>query len=142
MSDGGAVLGVMCVFVIFFIVLEVFILWFWIWTLVDCVKNEKGDENTRIMWIIIVAATGVIGALIYYLVRRPQRISEADMRGFERVTVKDERYGGEAPHGTDREWKDSYVPPARNLCPVCGITLDTGEVPLVCPYCGSNLAGR
>jgi hypothetical protein len=49
---------------------------FWIWTLIDCATKEAPEGNTKIVWVIIVVITGIIGALIYYWVRRPQRIAE------------------------------------------------------------------
>ena len=48
----------------------------WIWMLVDCAMNEPSTDNTKIVWILIILFTHVLGAIIYFLVRRPQRISE------------------------------------------------------------------
>jgi hypothetical protein len=45
----------------------------WIWTLIDCIKNEPTEGNERIVWVVIIAVTHWIGALIYLIVRRPQR---------------------------------------------------------------------
>ena len=45
----------------------------WIWTLIDCIKNEPTDGNERIVWVVVIAVTHGIGALIYLIVRRPQR---------------------------------------------------------------------
>ena len=42
---------------------------FWIWTLVHVVTKER-DQNTRVMWVIIIVFTHAIGALIYWIVRR------------------------------------------------------------------------
>ena len=49
---------------------------FWIWMLVDCAMNEKNEGNDKIVWIIIILLTHLLGAIIYYLVRRPQRKAE------------------------------------------------------------------
>ncbi|HLX60482.1 MAG TPA: PLD nuclease N-terminal domain-containing protein [Planctomycetota bacterium] len=46
---------------------------FWIWALVDCVKNEPSEGNDKLIWILIIVLTHWIGALIYYFVRVPQR---------------------------------------------------------------------
>lgn len=48
---------------------------FWIWMLVDCVQNEPSEagKNDKLIWILVIIFTGWIGALIYLLVRRPQR---------------------------------------------------------------------
>ena len=46
----------------------------WIWMLVDCATREPSEGNDKIVWILIIALTSVIGALIYFFVRRPQRI--------------------------------------------------------------------
>ncbi|MDT8300057.1 MAG: PLDc N-terminal domain-containing protein [Sedimentisphaerales bacterium] len=45
----------------------------WIWTLIDCIKNEPTEGNERIVWVVIIAVTHWIGAVIYLIVRRPQR---------------------------------------------------------------------
>jgi len=49
---------------------------FWIWMLVECAMREPADSNDKIMWILIIVLTHWIGALIYFLARRPQRIRE------------------------------------------------------------------
>lgn len=49
---------------------------FWIGMLIDCVRNES-DPNNRLVWVLIIVLTNAIGALIYLLVRRPQRIKTA-----------------------------------------------------------------
>ncbi len=48
---------------------------FWIWALVDCLKNETSDNNEKLLWTLLIIFTEVIGAAIYYFVRRPQRMA-------------------------------------------------------------------
>jgi hypothetical protein len=45
----------------------------WIWTLIDCIKNEPAEGNERIVWVVVIAITHWVGALIYLIVRKPQR---------------------------------------------------------------------
>jgi len=45
----------------------------WIWMLIDCVTNEPSEDNNKIVWILVIALAGWIGALIYLFVRRPRR---------------------------------------------------------------------
>jgi len=64
---------------IFFFLLAVFgiaVTGFWIWTIVDCVQNERSDGNDKLVWILIIVLAGWIGSLIYVFVRRPARIRE------------------------------------------------------------------
>lgn len=49
---------------------------FWIWAIVDCASNEPSEGNDKIVWILVIVLTNWIGALIYYFVRRPQRIEQ------------------------------------------------------------------
>ncbi len=49
---------------------------FWIWMLVECATRESDTGNTKLVWAIIIVFTTVIGAVIYYFVRRPQRWKE------------------------------------------------------------------
>ena len=46
----------------------------WIWMLIDCATNEPAHENEKIVWILVIALLQGIGALIYFLARRPTRI--------------------------------------------------------------------
>jgi hypothetical protein len=49
---------------------------FWIWMIVDCATNEPGDaanSNTKVIWILVIVLAHWLGALIYFLVRRPER---------------------------------------------------------------------
>ena len=48
----------------------------WIWMIVECATREKSEGNDKIVWILVIVFTHWIGALIYLLVRRPQRIRE------------------------------------------------------------------
>jgi uncharacterized membrane protein len=47
----------------------------WIWTLIDCINNETDERNERVIWVVVIAAAQLIGALIYLIVRRPKRIA-------------------------------------------------------------------
>ncbi len=49
---------------------------FWIRMLIDCATREPDIGNTKIVWILIVVFTHFLGALLYLLIRRPQRIRE------------------------------------------------------------------
>lgn len=43
---------------------------FWIWMLVDCVRNRRLSESERIIWVIVICLTHWLGALIYLLAGR------------------------------------------------------------------------
>jgi hypothetical protein len=65
-------IGFSYVFILFaFIGLLSFV--FWIWILLDCVKRETDIGNTRLIWVIIIVFTYIVGAFLYYLIRRPER---------------------------------------------------------------------
>jgi predicted membrane channel-forming protein YqfA (hemolysin III family) len=49
---------------------------FWIWMIVDCATNESNEGNTKVVWILIIVFLHILGALIYGVFRRPQRIRE------------------------------------------------------------------
>lgn len=46
---------------------------FWVWMLIDAAQNRGLDQNERVVWIVVVALTHFIGALIYFFVGRPKR---------------------------------------------------------------------
>ena len=49
---------------------------FWIWMIIDCAIKEPSDGNDKLIWILILIFTHWVGALIYFLVRRPKRIEQ------------------------------------------------------------------
>ena len=61
---------------LFFLVVAVIVTVFWIVMLIECATKETEIGNTKVAWIIIIAVTHIIGAAIYYFVRRPQRRAE------------------------------------------------------------------
>ncbi len=48
---------------------------FSIFTLIDCAMHEPSEGNTKLVWILIIIFGLGVGPLIYFLVRRPERIS-------------------------------------------------------------------
>ena len=62
------------------VLLVVFVIGFggtilWLWMLVDCATKEPGEGNEKVVWVLIIALTHWIGALLYLLVRRPRRVA-------------------------------------------------------------------
>ncbi len=49
---------------------------FWIFMIIDCATKEPSQGNDKLIWILIIIFGSLIGALVYYLVRRPQRIAQ------------------------------------------------------------------
>ena len=47
---------------------------FMIWMIVDCAIHESRVGNERLIWIIIMVFVPYVGAIVYYLFRRPERI--------------------------------------------------------------------
>ncbi|HWN93965.1 MAG TPA: PLD nuclease N-terminal domain-containing protein [Methylomirabilota bacterium] len=45
---------------------------FWLWMLIDCIKNET-DGTQRIIWALVVFFFPCIGSLIYLFARKMQR---------------------------------------------------------------------
>lgn len=42
---------------------------FWVWMLVDCLKNEPSEGNGKIAWALVIIVTGCVGAVIYFFFR-------------------------------------------------------------------------
>ena len=68
--------GFVILFIFFWLVLiglAIFSFVFWILMIVDIAKRDFKKENDKIMWILIVIFTGIIGALIYYFVVKREK---------------------------------------------------------------------
>ncbi len=49
---------------------------FWLWMLIDCATKEPSEGNDKLIWVIVIIFTHLLGALIYFFIRRPKRIEE------------------------------------------------------------------
>jgi len=47
---------------------------FWLWVLIDCVTKEPSEGNDKIVWTILIIFLPWIGSILYYFVRRPERV--------------------------------------------------------------------
>jgi prolipoprotein diacylglyceryltransferase len=73
----GSVGGVGMTYGFVFVLLILTGFTFWIWMIVDCVTHEPSTGNDKVVWIVILVFTYVVGALIYYFVRRrPRRFAQ------------------------------------------------------------------
>ncbi len=45
----------------------------WLWMLVDCVRNRGLSDNERLIWVIVICLTHVLGALVYLIFGRRSR---------------------------------------------------------------------
>ncbi|MDR3459400.1 MAG: PLDc N-terminal domain-containing protein [Verrucomicrobiae bacterium] len=46
---------------------------FWICMLVSAIQNKGLAEGEKIAWVLVIALLHVLGAIIYFFVRRPKR---------------------------------------------------------------------
>jgi hypothetical protein len=76
--QGSKMIGFSSLFIILlFTYIISFILWTWV--LIDCLRNETDNGNARFAWAIVIIITYMIGASLYYIVRRPKRILKFGM---------------------------------------------------------------
>ena len=65
---GGEIL--LLLFSIFLVPLGLLATAFWIWMLIDCIKNENIGGNEKIAWVLVIALTHLLGAVIYFFAGR------------------------------------------------------------------------
>ena len=69
-------IGASEIILILFVPVVVFVIGFWLWMLIDCLKRQDdmfkfGGNNAKLLWILVIIFTGLIGAVIYYfLIKR------------------------------------------------------------------------
>ena len=64
----GGVLGVMCIFWGLAILASLF----WLWMLIDALMNEP-TTNEKILWFLVIFFLHLLGAIIYFVVRKRGR---------------------------------------------------------------------
>jgi hypothetical protein len=43
---------------------------FWLWMLIDAIKNPRLDGSQRVIWILVIIFIPCLGSLIYYFAGR------------------------------------------------------------------------
>ncbi len=66
------IFGLMCFGVVGLVAIAINV--FWVWMLVECLMKESSEGNDKIIWALVIVFLTVIGAAIYFFVRRPERI--------------------------------------------------------------------
>lgn len=56
-------------FIVIMLILSMSVMWFWM--LFDCIRYE--NEGDKLVWILLIVLTGIIGAFIYLFARRIPR---------------------------------------------------------------------
>ena len=67
-EDGIFLLGGGMMLVMFILGLATLALW--IWALVDAIKNRALSDTERIIWVLVILLTNLLGAVLYLLVGR------------------------------------------------------------------------
>ena len=50
---------------------------FWIWSIYDCITKEPSEGNDKLAWLLFILFVPIVGTLVYYFVRRPERMKTA-----------------------------------------------------------------
>ncbi|MBA2396248.1 MAG: PLDc N-terminal domain-containing protein [Ktedonobacteraceae bacterium] len=57
---------------------------FWIWMLVDCATNKRISSSQKLLWILAIVFTHLLGAILYFFLgrsaRQPQIAYQPDMQ--------------------------------------------------------------
>ena len=70
---GGLFFRLMCCGQIVFLLFVAAAIAFWVWMLVDCLKNNGLVGNEKIIWVLVLVFTHFLGAIIYFFLGRPKR---------------------------------------------------------------------
>ncbi|MFN0082685.1 MAG: PLDc N-terminal domain-containing protein [Ferruginibacter sp.] len=47
---------------------------FWIYTIVDIANSKFVDDTSKIVWLLVVVLTGIVGSIIYWIFGRSSRV--------------------------------------------------------------------
>ena len=57
------------------ILIIVFFVSLWLWALADILKNNF-KKNYKLIWIIVVVMIPILGAILYFMIGRKQKITK------------------------------------------------------------------
>jgi hypothetical protein len=53
---------------------------FWVWMIIDCCTGEHLDDNSKIVWILVIIFANWIGAIIYFCAGRKKKQTPPPLR--------------------------------------------------------------
>ena len=53
----------------------------WIWLLIDCIKRDKFRYGNKVMWIILLLFTNMLGMVVYYVLEKKSGGYRGDVAG-------------------------------------------------------------
>lgn len=62
----GIVLALLFGLIVLALTILIFV--FWISMLIDSIKRKYKEDSDKIVWVLVIIFTGIIGALIYYFI--------------------------------------------------------------------------
>ena len=66
--------GLLAIFTIMlFALFGIFLMIFWIWMLIDAIKNKAISDGEKIGWVLAIVFFHFIGSLLYFFIARPKR---------------------------------------------------------------------
>lgn len=74
MNSAGPPIVFFSFFVVFWCIMAVIGLVstvFWVIAIVDVAKRQFKDDNTKLLWVLVVVLGHLIGGIVYYIVGRP-----------------------------------------------------------------------
>ena len=51
---------------------------FWIWSLIDCVRNDQLSDNNRLIGILLIVFLGLLGSVVYLFLPRDRAPAKWD----------------------------------------------------------------
>ena len=72
-NDGAAeaIGGLVCMLVMFVFGIAAFAIW--LWALIDAIRNPSLDGNMKLIWVLVIVITGILGAILYLILGRGKR---------------------------------------------------------------------
>lgn len=50
------------------LIIALLVFLFWIWMIIDCVQRGFRNQGEKIIWIVVIALLGWLGALLYLII--------------------------------------------------------------------------
>ncbi|WP_197528668.1 PLDc N-terminal domain-containing protein [Aeoliella mucimassa] len=66
-------IGLPCILIFVFLAIAANI--FWLWMFIECLVKEPSDTNDKILWALVIFFGHLLGAVLYLVVRRHERIA-------------------------------------------------------------------
>jgi len=84
---------------------------FWIWMVIDCATNKRLRDDQRVVWLLVIIFSHLIGSIIYYFAGRTPQAGQEVYQGYAQRQQPYQPYQQQPYQSYQQGYQPQQTPP-------------------------------